>query len=678
MLESKMKGKKKEAAKKNLPLTQQEESGLSSFVERPVPTEKEVDEFERVIKRSERDQEIDSNLSAIYQDKKGQLVDAQKVRIRRRAPFILRLFRNLLILTVVSIAAYGAYLYWFDKGSDFSALEFRITAPEKVGAGEEFTYRLDYHNPTKYTLTQAHLELQYPENFLFSAATIAPISGNYGWDLPDLAPGGTVSLSITGRLVNQPDSVNVITGRLTYYPGSLTSQFKKEASASTLVSGPGFTADLEYTPMAFLAQDNEMTLILSDIQDNRLGDFNISFILPAEINATVVSGGEPTAKTATTTAAVPVAASSSQPVITKVNASSWQVSGLTKESGRQEIPLTYRVSKKIAGAAIIVRLEKKMTDGQSYIFWEKSFTPEIVASDLNLTLSLGGSKSDTAINFGDQLEYSLTYANLGESSYKDVIIMAALSGEFLDSSSLAAGSNGQISKQTVIWTKNEVPELAEIKPGQTGELKVSAKIRPFQEGDLGKNLSITAYGQYSVNGQSIKGENNRSNLITGIINSDLSLQEKILYFNSDNVPVGSGPLPPEAGQKTSFKVYWTIQNNLHELSEARVSFTLPSYVSWDEKRATNVGSIYYDTATRQVIWEIGRLPVSVYRADAEFGISLTPAESDRDKILVLSSGSVVSAMDTETKAVIIKRSAPKTTKLEDDDIASLNNSGQIK
>jgi len=67
----------------------------------------------------------------------------------------------------------------------------------------------------------------------------------------------------------------------------------------------------------------------------------------------------------------------------------------------------------------------------------------------------------------------------------------------------------------------------------------------------------------------------------------------------------------------------------------------------------------------------------VYRVDAEFDISLTPAETDRNKILVLSAGSTVSATDTETKETIVNKTGAKTTKLEDDDIAGLNNSGRV-
>ena len=698
----------------NLRVAKHRESGLSSFVERPVPTEKEVATFERVVRREARDQEIDSNLSEIYQDKAGARIDAQKMNVRKRTPFLWRLFRSLLILGIIVAGLYFAYAYWFNGNSDITAFDLKIMAPDNITAGEQFSYTINYHNPTKYALSQVHLELQYPAGFVFAGASAPATSGNYGWDLPDMDPGANGSLTVTGELISEPDAVNIISGRLSYLPGSLSSQFEKEASASTIVSGPGFTVDLNYSQTAFLKQDNDLTLIFSNVQNNYLGDFNITFSVPAEASAAVVA--TTTAATATSTANIattttktavttiktaaatinaatinaatttmaatstgPIATSSPSFSITKIGGASWQVSGLSPGIDSQEVPLTYRLNKQAADETIMVRLEKKTADGQSYVFWEKSFTPEVVTSGLNLTLTLNGSKNDDAVNFGAPLDYALTYSNLGTNSFKDVIMMAALSGDFLDWSSLQDSKNGQVSNQTIIWTKNEMPDLAEIKPGQTGEIDFSINLLPFhQESDLGKNLTVTAYGQYSVNSQPIKGQDNKSNTINGKINSDLSLSESILYFNSDNTPVGSGPLPPQVGQKTSFKVYWTLTNNLHELSGARAIFSLPSYVSWDEKNATNVGSIYYDAASRQVIWEIGRLPVSVYHATAEFGISITPADSDRNKILVLSPGSTVSALDTETNGTIMKKTGPKTTKLEDDDIAGLNNSGRVQ
>ncbi len=656
--------------KKVLRVDRRSSSSLSAFVERPVPTEKEVASFERVVNREARNQEIDTNLSEIYTNKKGDYVDVKTMKIRRRKLFIIRFFQRILILTLLAGIAYFAYSYFFDRTNDSSSLELKITAPEKVLAGEEFSYKVEYHNPSKFVLSQVHLEVQYPENFIITGSSLSPQNGNYGWNLPDLDPGATATLSITGKLINKPESVNVVSGRLSYIPLNYSSQFKKEASASTIVTGPGFQVDLEYSNTAFLNQDNAMTLIFSDVKNNYLGDFNLSFSLPEETNASVASGTETSASSSNLVA--------KKIGVTKAGGTSWQLTGLSQELGRQEIPLIFRINTKQDNPEISVRLEKKLEDGQSYIFWEKTFKPELVKSDLNLTMFVNGSKTDNAVNFGQALNYTVSYSNKGDNTFKEVVVMAVLTGDFLDFNSLHMEKKGEVRGNSLIWTKNEIPELAEIKPGQEGEINFSVNLLPFKDGDLGKNLNITSFAQYGVNNQSAKGNDNKSNTIISKINSDLSLAEQIRYFNDDNQPVGAGPLPPKVGEKTGFKVYWVVKNNLHELTDARVVYNLPSNVEWDDKNTTTVGNVYYDASARQVIWDIGKLPVSVYRADAEFGISITPVENDRNKILVLTSGATITATDTETKNLITKKTSPKTTKLEDDDIAGMNNSGRVQ
>ncbi len=652
--------------KKILRVAKEDYSSLSAFVERPVPTEREVSSFESAIKREARSQEIDTHLSEIYTDKKGKLVDVKKMKIKRRQLAIIRFFKKLLILTLLVGAGYFAYIYFFDKSSDVNSLEININAPEKVIVGEEFSYVIDYHNPSKFIFRNVHLEIQYPENFILTDSSIKPDSGNYGWNLPNLEPGANAELSVTGKLISKPDSVNIITSRLSYLPSDYSSQFKKEASASTVINGLGWSADLLYSNTAFLNQDNEIVLSLSDVENNYLGDFNLTFSLPEETNVAIASdlidkNGSSTDSTSSIKAV-------------KAGGVSWKISGLSREAGRQEIPITYKINTKIEKPEIIVRLEKKLEDGQAYVFWEKSIQPELVKSDLNLEMSVNGVKADNAVNFGQTLDYSISYNNKGEGSFKDVVIMAVLGSDFVDFNSLKMKDKGNLNEQTITWTKNEIPALAEIKPGQEGSINFSVNLAAFSDDNLGKELSVNSYAQYSVNNQAVKNTDNKSNTITSRINSDLSLSERILYFNEDNMPVGSGPLPPKVGEKTSFKVYWVVKNNLHELSDVKVIFNLPANINFDEKNYTNVGSLYYDAASRRVIWEIGRLPVSVYRADAEFNISVTPSTADRDKILVLSPGSTVEALDTETKNVISKKTSAKTTKLEDDDIVNLNNS----
>lgn len=659
-------------------IDRKDNSGLSAFIERPVPTENEVDNFERVVDREMRHQEIDSNLTEIYSDKKGALINVKKMTVKRQQVFLIKLLKPLFAVVLLALAAYFAYFYFFARGNDMGGLEFAIIAPEKISAGEEFSYQIEYNNPTKFPLTNIRLELQYPENFIFSGSSLEPSSGNYGFNLPDLGSGARGSLTVTGKIIALADSINVISGRLNYTPANFSSEFKKESSAATVINDIGFQVGVESSNTAFLGQKNEITLSFFEVENNQLGDFNITFVLPGEGAVNLENSNVPGATSSVVEKASSSPATSTKGVLlaTESGTNSWLVSGLDTGSSSPKLNFNYLLKSQPNNTDLIIKLEKKLADGQAYIFWEKVITPEIVKSDLNLTLFLNGSKNNGAASFGDTLNYTLNYSNKGANSFKDAVIMAVVDSPFLDLASFKADRNGGVENNKIVWTKLEIPALAEIKPGDVGEINFSVKLKNYQEKDFGKKLEVSAYSQYGIDNKT-GAESNKSNLIITRINSDLSLAEQVRYFNDDNSPVGSGPLPPKVGEKSSFKVYWTVKNNLHELSGTSVVLNLPAQVSWDNSTNTGVGNLYYDDSRRAVVWDIGRLPVSVYQVDASFSISVTPSAADQDKILILSPGSVVTALDNETQATILKKTGPKTTKLEDDDIASLNNSGRV-
>ena len=206
--------------------------------------------------------------------------------------------------------------------------------------------------------------------------------------------------------------------------------------------------------------------------------------------------------------------------------------------------------------------------------------------------------------------------------------------------------------------------------------KIVEEIEAFKK-NPSNEYSVKSYAQYTV-GQGDDdsepeeenlNEDNHSNIIINAINSDLKLIEAIRYFNEDNIPVGTGPHPPQVGEVTTYKVYWEINNNLHELSDTIVSVILPENISWGAKERSTVGAVTYNSGLHAIVWSIGRMPVSVFAADAEFSIEVVPSEENKNKIMVLLPGSTVSATDSVTEAEIKKQSKAKTTKLEDDEIA---------
>ncbi|MDD2353805.1 MAG: hypothetical protein PHH52_02095 [Patescibacteria group bacterium] len=641
---------------KNFTIENRDSSSLSAFIKRPVPTHSEVSDFEDVIEKEVRHQEIDANLSEIYKDKKGGLIDVKKMKIKKKNAWFIRLFKKALLLAIILVLANLIYAFFFSGDSNVEAVRLEIKAPEQVMAGEEFSYIIIYENPTKYPISKIKLELNYPDNFIFSNSSVEPNNFNNSFNLPSLQAGEEAQLVVKGNLIGKIDSVNVISSTLRYVPGNFSSEFKKEGSAATVIQGFGFDVNLDYPDLVFIGQTSDVTLSFSPQE-------KVGYLSEAILEFSPTQGAEISLKEE----------GDYGDAIIKQGENIYLIN--LPILGDKKIEFKYKVNSDEGSVGLPLILKQKIAD-TSYIFYSKILEIEAVKSDLNLSLFLNGEKADQAVSFGDTLNYTLNYANRGESAYKNAVITAVLDGELFDLSSLNLSVPGDIRSNQIIWNEQDIAGLQEIKPGDEGEISFSVKIKEYSTTSSLSNAQVSVYSQYGADANSDKEQ--RSNIIISPLNSNLKLTEEIRYFDVNNMPVGTGPLPPEVGSISSFRVYWKLANNLHELRETKISLVLPDYINYVKTDSVAVGDLYFDDSSREVVWDLGRLPASVSLTDASFTISLAPQESDRDKILVISSGAKVSAIDTITREKIESKAGPKTTKLEDDDIAALTNSGRIK
>lgn len=637
----------------------------SSFLERPLPESEEVSQFEAAIKKEVLSEEVNTNLTAIYSDKKGALVDVSKVKKRERLGLIV-FFKNIFVLTIIASALYGVYYFYFEKPAGVDSLVLEINVPERVVNGEPMAYDISYKNTTGLVLSDVNLELILPNSFVITESS--PLaSGINSWSLNTLNPGDFGTITVSGYLVAPVDSANVILARLTYIPSNFSSEFKKEVSANTVISNLGFLVSLDYLNTVLVEKNNELKLNLSNFKDNYLSDIYLQ--IEASDNLKInKSEFEPYSDYEDLS-------------FESFSERRWLISALPFESpDRFSFPINFTFLEKLSDSEELnFSLIKKDADAKELVFWERTISLEAVKSDLNLSLTLNNQKTDQAVDFSSSLDYSLEYANNGEATLYDLVLMAVIKGNFIEWSSVSDPLDGSVASNAIVWTKEHLPALAELAPGESGIINFRVEVKDFSLADLSSDNGIISYAQYSFNNQEDEAsEDNRSNTIISYLNSDLSLSEKIVYFNEDNLAVGSGPLPPRVNETTSLRVFWTIKNNLHDLEQTSVHMTLPEGVQWTGFANTNVGSISYDSDSRVVIWKLGYLPLSVYRADSEFDISITPTENDRDKILVISSGSVVKAIDSVTKAEISRKTKAKTSRLEDDEIAGLSNNGRVE
>lgn len=640
-------------------------SSLSEFVKRSLASDEEAEAFEAYAENEAKEEEIKDSLTKIYQDDQGRSVDVKKMIIKPKRGLFFNLFAFIIVLFVFGGAIYGAYNYIYLKlasGRTGAALAFE--AKKEVAAGEEFYYNLNYKNEDKVSLNKIEITVKYPDNFIFLSSEPEPDRSNNLWKIASLEPRRGGVIRIKGKLVGLEGSHQIILADMIYAPQNFSSEFKKFASFETKINDSGFDFSFNNSSSALVNETNEIIVKFKAKTESYINNFRLAVEHPAEVE---VIGAE-TAQTG----AKAVAGAPAGLVIEPNGPGAYLLSDFGR--GDNEFKVKFKLKeKKQPNFNFKLKFEAPEQAVSSpikyHLFYEKDFVIDAIKSDLNLNLIINGSPFDQGADFGQTLNYSINYANKGEAIMKDIIIMAVLESGFLDWQSLESRTGGQVSGNAISWTKEELPALAELTSGGQGVIDFFIKLKTAAEIDLSKVYEVKSYVEYSLGGKSASSDS-RSNTIINKINSDLNLSEQVRYFNDDNIAVGYGPLPPKVGQITSLKIYWTINNNLHELNDLRISVELPANVKWDGKNRASVGSLDYDGETNQVVWQIGRLPVTVYKADAEFNLAISPTEADRNKLMIILPGTKAAAVDSETRAPINKTLKAKTTKLEDDNLVN--------
>lgn len=629
--------------------------------------EKISPEFTSQILPDEKELEIEESLSEIYHDQNGQLVDVKKIERKKRS-WLFYFFSFFLAFTLLSSLFYVGYNYYLGR-LPASVLNLSLEAPAAVRAGEEFFYLISYKNNGHVGIRNGNLKINYPENFVFIDSSPSSPDRHDQWPLNGIPAGGEGEIKIKGKLIGKKGEENQASITFNYTPENFSSEFIKEASALTIIESVGWEIGLNVPGTIFVGTADKIGLTFRPEEKNYLNSFRLTIDHPEEMQ--FIKDKE---------TVVP------DKVMKNVRPGVWDIdftaaaSEKNASSSEREISIPFLFKSKGAEKQNITIRFEALAGENFRKFQEDTFPLEILKNDFNLVLFINGGRENKAVSPGETLNYSIFYSNKGENALTDAVIMAAIEGEGLDWGSLEDKTGGQVSGRTISWSKEEKAELAEIKKNDEGSIDFSLKV--LDSANLKKisgSGEIKSYVQFSLAGKEAEGnEDNKSNTIINKINSDLTFKEEVRYFDENNIAVGNGPLPPKVGEKTSFKVYWKISDNWHELYQVKAVAKLPEYVSWDNKSESSAGAISYDENRREVSWEIGRLPRSAYEASASFNLSLIPEEKHLNKILVILPGTTITAEDRETEGQISKTAPAKTTKLEDDEVAKAENDGIVR
>ncbi|MFA6322960.1 MAG: hypothetical protein WCX71_05860 [Candidatus Buchananbacteria bacterium] len=602
---------------------------------------------------------IQKGLMSIYRNQDGSLPDISHLEVRHKSKLKLFLIGIIVVSLILSIVTWlGFLLFNPTKSASNKSIKLTFDAPQNIASGDEITYNLSYKNIDNVALRNVEIMIRYPDDFQFISAQPVPTNTfNTSWKIGDLEKGASGQIAITGKLIGAVGSIKSISATASFQPENFSSSFKESSSFSHQITSSILELNIEGPDKILPQKKATYKITYKNNSEQDLSKLKVIANYPTNF---IYQDAEPK----------PAANEGDN----KTN-SVWVIDSLAKQQeGSIELSGGFVADKNILQGNIKVQIGFIDDQGNFSLQQEKDITTEITEANLSLDLIINGSAQSQPINFGQTLTYSLNYKNLGQKDIDDAVFSVAIDSGIVDWESLDDKNGGRREGNKISWNKDQISQLDLIRPLDEGTITFSIKVKEANQIDMGKtNLIVKSQalatmlklGETEVPDLTVESTEIQNN-----INTDIDLKVEGRYFDEDNMAVGTGPLPPVVGQPTTFRIYWSLANSLHEVTDVRVSAVLPAGVSWYDKKFVKVGDIKYDASTRTVTWSIGRITANKNYTDVNcwFDVSVVPTSQQLRKLLILTDQVTMTAKDKTTDSLITKNGKAITSNLEDDPI----------
>lgn len=287
-------------------------------------------------------------------------------------------------------------------------------------------------------------------------------------------------------------------------------------------------------------------------------------------------------------------------------------------------------------------------------------------------ISVNGQTGKTvSVPAGTQVQGSVTWTNNLPDPVSDVTLKLSLSGPTLNVGSISAPTGFyQSSDGTLVWSKDQESSLETVAPGASATLPFSfTTVSPGSGGTLYSNPNInlnlaidgTRQGQTNVPEHVSSAASMQVHLA-----SLVSLSAQVLHFSG---PLSNtGPMPPLAGQTTTYTILWTVTNTSNTIANASVSASLPTYVNF--VAAAPGSGVTYDSKSRTVTWTMGDIKAGTgfgsSARTAAFQVSITPSTSQRGQSPALVGASTLSGQDRFAQTQVSANAGSPTTQISNE------------
>lgn len=572
-----------------------------------------------------------------YDERMKKIRDTRQSSTQR---FTIRLFIILFIFALGS--ALFSTIYFAQFGAKKDPLTFELSGPSSVKSGEMASYDMQIKNTGSFPLEDISLNVEYPQGFHFDTANKESANTDHTyWKLDPIKTSGITILTIKGTMTGANSEEKKIHATLQYRLGENRTEFVSKKEHTTLISDQLIPMELKGPHIVEPGQDIIYIIRYGNIQ--ALGGDGHAFIRlqsPKQFTYDVTPAQDAD--------------------------HAWSDAVLSKHydqvKGFGEIRINGSFEKDLLGAFDLIAQIGSLKNGTYIVTQEQTIHITTVHDPLSLAVSMNGSNDAHAISFDSELPMLIHYENKGTDELTDVSITLSSDSPYLDWSALKNESLGRINDNTVEWTSKEIPELALIKPGQKGELKITYATKDAlvasriieKNGEKGKQLTLSFSLQASMNHVSTEEA-------YSIRNQPMSI---VIPLNSDTKLISS---IRNGESKTNVLLNYDVENSLHEIKDIAISIPFGNLIVWGGAATRSAGDISYDQEHAAARWTLNRLPLSIASIHAAFKAVLPMPADQMDPHAIIINSAILTATDTVTQGIVHFELPPVTA----GDIAAL-------
>lgn len=543
------------------------------------------------------------------------------------------IYAALFVVAALSVAG-----FWFWQKNVFSTgnLKLEILAPEKVTMGEEVTYVVKWKNVGETELQQVMLVFEYPEGSMPSEEGDIRITK----PVDDINPGQETSLRFSGRLFGRENEVKEARASLSYTPRNLNASFRSETSATSVISLVPLNFDLDVPSRMEAGQQFSLTLNYFSNSEYPLSNLRIQMDYPEDFS---FKGALPS----------------------PLGENEWDVGVLNRTEGGR---ITIQGS--LDGSAQEVKLFRAVLgswkEGKFTVMREITKAVQITKPQLLLTQAVNSSPNYVA-SVRDTLHYEIFFKNPTDKILENLFLIVTLDSRAFDLDSIKLhGGRFQRGDNSLIWEARDVPKLRFLGRGEEGRVEFWINVKDEIETFSPQDKELLLKDRVLLSEVSAEFELK--------LNANLLVEQK--GFFQDDVFGNQGAHPLAVGQRNTYTIIWQAKNRHNDVKNTRVKAILPQGVELTGKIFPESSILTFDSASREIVWEIGDLPAGagafqeVPAPSVAFQIAFTPTLLHKGKTPELIGEARITGEDLFTDQVVSSSDGPIDTTLPDDDSVS--------